>query len=458
MAKTYRKKRTIPFNFDEKHIRYIRNCLNNTYNIAEGAVRAGKTVDNVYAFAHELETTPDKIHLATGSTAANAKLNIGDANGFGLEYIFRGQCRWSKYKGNDCLVIKGPKTKYKEKVVIFAGAALASSFKKIRGNSYGMWIATEVNLHHDNTIKEAFNRTVAAKRRKFFWDLNPDHPKASIYVDYIDKYQEKAKKGELFGGVNYEHFTIFDNINITEESRRATISQYEEGTIWFQRDILGIRCVAEGLIYRSLAAEYAAKNVNEKHHLINSSDIDRESLMSISIGIDFGGTGSGHSFVASAITEGYGNLIALASERHLEDIEDIDPEVLNKQVVTFVERILDKYGFVSAIYPDSAEQVLIRGIKKAMNKAEHGDISIKNARKLPINDRIFALSALIAQDRFFYTEDCDSLQEALATAVWNPKSIDKERLDDGTSDIDSLDSFEYSYERDIKNLLPTTSS
>lgn len=247
--KTYHSKKTIPFCFGDKHIEYIRQCQYNVYNIAEGAVRAGKTVDNVYAFAHELETTPDKIHLATGSTSANAKLNIGDANGFGLESIFRGQCHWGKYKGNECLYIKGPKTKFKQKIVIFAGAALANSFKKIRGNSYGMWIATEVNLHHDDTIKEAFNRTLASKRRKFFWDLNPDHPRASIYVDYIDKYVEKQKTGELIGGVNYQHFTIFDNVNITEESRNATISQYEKGTIWYQRDILGVRCVATGLVY-----------------------------------------------------------------------------------------------------------------------------------------------------------------------------------------------------------------
>ena len=54
MAKTYHKKKTIPFNFGLKHIEYMRKCVVNTYNIAEGAVRAGKTVDNVYAFAHEL--------------------------------------------------------------------------------------------------------------------------------------------------------------------------------------------------------------------------------------------------------------------------------------------------------------------------------------------------------------------------------------------------------------------
>lgn len=263
MAKiVYKPKKTIPFNFGDKHIDYIRKCQYNTYNIAEGAVRAGKTVDNVYAFAHELETTPDKIHLATGSTAANAKLNIGDANGFGLEYIFRGQCRWGKYKGNECLVIKGPKTHYKQKVVIFAGASLANSFKKIRGNSYGMWIATEINLHHDDTIKEAFNRTLASKRRKFFWDLNPDNPNAPIYVDYIDKYIDKANKGELLGGMNYQHFTIFDNINISEASRNAFISQYEEGSLWYRRDIKGERCIAEGLVYATFDRnKYVVKDI-----------------------------------------------------------------------------------------------------------------------------------------------------------------------------------------------------
>lgn len=128
-----RKRKTIPFNFSDKHIDYIRKCADNTYNIAEGAVRAGKTVDNIYAFAHELKTTRDRIHLATGSTAANAKLNIGDANGFGLEYIFRGQCRWGKHKGNEALIIKGPYTKFRERIVIFAGTAKADSYKKIRG-------------------------------------------------------------------------------------------------------------------------------------------------------------------------------------------------------------------------------------------------------------------------------------------------------------------------------------
>lgn len=132
----------VPYRFSDIHLDYIRKCQDNTYNILEGAVRSGKTVDHVLAFAKELCDTPDKFHLATGSTMANAKLNIGDANGFGLEHIFRGQCRWTSYKDNDALAIRGPYTNFKEKIVIFAGGGSSASYQKIRGNSYGMWIAT----------------------------------------------------------------------------------------------------------------------------------------------------------------------------------------------------------------------------------------------------------------------------------------------------------------------------
>ena len=62
------------YRFGEKHVEYMRRCLVSTVNVAEGAVRAGKTVDNVYVFGRLLETSPDKYHLATGATAASATL------------------------------------------------------------------------------------------------------------------------------------------------------------------------------------------------------------------------------------------------------------------------------------------------------------------------------------------------------------------------------------------------
>ena len=43
---------------------------------------------------------------------------------------------------------------------------------------------------------------------------------------------------------------------------------------------------------------------------------------------------------------------------------------------------------------------------------------------------------------------------ALSDAVWDKEVKDKdERLDDGSTDIDSLDAFEYTIERDMKYLI-----
>lgn len=229
--------------FGDKHRAYISAAIRSTISVAEGAVRAGKTIDNIAAFAYMIEKgVPDRIHLATGSTSANAKLNIGDANGFGLEHIFRGRCHWTKYRGNDALAIRSCGREY---VVIFAGGAKADSFKKIRGNSYGMWIATEINLHHENTIKEAFNRQLAARVRRIFWDLNPVAPADWIYTNYIDRFAERF--GDRY---NYEHFTIRDNATISPSRLAEIEAQYDQSSIWYRRDILGERCLAEGLVYQ----------------------------------------------------------------------------------------------------------------------------------------------------------------------------------------------------------------
>ena len=84
--------------FSDKHKEYIANAMRVSMSVAEGAIRSGKTVDHVIIASMFLETCPDKFHLATGSTVGNAKLNIGVCNGLGLEALFRGRCRWGKYR------------------------------------------------------------------------------------------------------------------------------------------------------------------------------------------------------------------------------------------------------------------------------------------------------------------------------------------------------------------------
>lgn len=432
--------------FSEKHKLYIHNGYKNKMSVAEGSVRGGKTIDNCIIAMMYLETCEEKIHLASGSTLPNAKLNIGDCNGFGLEHLFAGRCKWGKYKSNEALYIN---TKTGQKIVIFAGGGKADSYKKILGNSYGLWIATEINEHYDcddsrsSFIKVALARQLASRKIKILWDLNPCSPNHKIYKDYIDKY---AKDG-LIGGYNYEHFTIADNLSISEERKDEIKSMYDPNSIWYKRDILGIRCVAEGLIYQDFADK-------TQKYLIKKEDITGKDakyrLSHIKIGVDFGGNGSRHAFTCTGYTFGLRDVVVLKAKTYEGKIT---PDKLAELFVNFVKECYNDYNKGGDCYCDSAEQVLIAGLKSAVARTAT-PTSIYNARKYPINQRINLTLKLMATGKLHIVEEeCEELIEALCQAVWNNKEgHEDERLDNGSYCVDILDSFEYSVEPHLNDL------
>lgn len=118
--------------FSQKQKEYFWKAIKSRMSVAEGAIRSGKTILHCIIACYYLEYCEDKVHLASGSSLPNAKMNIGDCNGFGLEHLFRGRCRWGKFKENQCLYIY---TKTGEKIVVFAGGGQSDSYKKILGET-----------------------------------------------------------------------------------------------------------------------------------------------------------------------------------------------------------------------------------------------------------------------------------------------------------------------------------
>lgn len=436
--------------FSDKHKIYIANALKSRLAVAEGAIRSGKTIDNCITAAIYLETCEDRIHLASGSTVANAKMNIGDCNGFGLQHLFRGRCRWGKYKGMEALYIKAragtsKKSPIVEKIVIFTGGGKRDSFKAILGNSYGLWIATEINQHYDSDdsdsfIKVAFGRQAAAKRPLTLWDLNPSSPNHPIYSKYIDLYKEKG----LDGGYTYMHFTMNDNLSIDEVRRKQIASLYVKGSIWYRRDILGERCNSEGLIYTSFA---------EKP---DSFMLDYDQLPPIIIiecGVDFGGTKSAQSFVAVGYTYMYRDVIVLESERILKDL---DSEQLKAHFIAFAQNVYNKYSKSFTTNYDNAETVLGNSLRTAVYQ-NRLPIQVKPAIKTHILQRIRLVTSLMAQHRFWILKGNKHVVSALESALWNKEKPD-ERLDDGTTDIDTLDAMEYAIEKHYNDLITVLDS
>lgn len=427
--------------FGGVHLDYMRRAEKSVINVAEGAVRAGKTIDNVFVFASLLENSPDRIHLATGSTVGNAKLNIGDCNGLGLEHIFEGRMRWCKYRGNEAMAVN---TAAGERIVIFAGGKNADSYKRIRGNSYGMWIATEINLHDDGIIREAFNRQLAAADRRVFWDLNPSSPNAPIYKNYIDRYAEMMKNGSVPENYyNYAHFTIHDNPVIPPERIEEITAQYEAGSVWYRRDILGERCAAQGLIYRRFADD-------PEKYTISGESVSVHKIDFVNIGVDFGGNRSRTTFAASAFTDG--GIIVLMDHAVSGGKGEIDPDTINREMREFLRRLRRDYPgvYIKYIFADSEAQYLINGMRRYFAAAGES-VRVCDSAKRPIADRIAFVEHLLAAGRFHVTDRCRYLPAGLSEAAWDPDSDDK-RLDNFTSDIDILDAMEYSIERYMMKL------
>lgn len=428
--------------FGPKHKRYIKRALRSSFCVAEGAVRAGKTIDHCIIAAAYLERCPDKFHLASGSTIANAKLNIGVCNGFGLEALFRGRCRWGKYRDNDALFIR---TQTGEKIVIFAGGGKADSYKRILGNSYGLWIATEINEHYDcddsrtSFIKVAMARQAAAQEPMTLWDLNPSSPHHRIYSEYIDRYEAEGLNGFI-----HELFTINDNHAISAEQRDAFIARYRKDSVWYRRDILGQRVIAEGLIYEAFAdhPEAWAVTPEELRERYYDKVRKRWRFQYVNLGVDFGGNGSAHAFVGIGITDDW-HIAVLRSERL--NAKNMTVETLTKHFMDFAEKIRKEYGRVDAAYCDSAEQTIIATFRQA------ADFTVVNALKGEIIDRIRHTEQLMTAHWLCYVaETCGSLVSAWCECVWDPDEPGGwVRLDDGSTDIDSNDAWEYSMERFI---------
>ena len=423
--------------FSDKHKKYIENAINNQLVVAEGAIRSGKTIDNVIIATMFLETCKDKFHLASGSTIPNAKFNIGVCNGYGLENLFRGRCRWGKYRDNDALFIN---TQTGEKIVIFAGGGKADSYKKILGNAYGLWIATEINEHYDSDdsrtsfVKVAFGRQLAAEQPFTLWDLNPCNPNHRIYVDYIDKYKDGYS-----GGYQYEHFTIHDNAALSEAGKKALESKYTPGSIWYQRDILGLRVVAQGAIYKEFTENenyfYVEWDSKQKCFYINGVP---KYLEYINVGIDWGGDKSGHAFVATGITRDYEHVIILKGIRI--PAKDTDSEAVCDEAAKFAKKTEEDFGFIDNIYADH-EIMLINRLRKKT------DIPVRLAIKNKISERVRFAELCMAQKRLWITRACENVADFFRSAVYDPKSLKDERLDDGSYDQDSGDAWEYSIER-----------
>ena len=397
--------------------------------ICDGAVRSGKTTVMSMAFVLWAMQNYDRTNFAIcGKTVQAAERNILkplmeiDGLGAALSMHYKVSTR--------ILTVRcGDRTNW---FYLFGGKD-ESSYMLIQGITLAGVLLDEVALMPRSFVEQALARCSVDGARLWF-SCNPGSPHHWFYQEWIKRSRER--------NALYLHFEMTDNPGLS----KRTLERYENmyAGIFYDRYVRGLWVAAEGIVYKDFA------NDTEKYLIGDPLEWAKQngtSFSIISIGVDFGGTKSATKFQATGITKDF-RVVAL-EEEYIKN-EEIDPNALNRRFATFCQLITSKYGY-SQTRADSAETVLIRGLDHTAQKMHLGT-QVKNAMKLQITDRIRLVVLLMKQGRFKVSRNCPHLIDAMQTAIYDPDKFEDERLDDGTSDIDSLDAFEYSIEPYYKDL------
>lgn len=424
-----------------------------TFHISEGTVRSGKTTDNISKFATIVEESPDMLFLAIGQTQPTAKTILFDGDGLGLEHypdwqekrfkignkivIRRSRIRAGKYKGNDALILDPIKNSGKpRKYIVAFGGMNADSHTKYKGWSVGAFIATQWELLHELTRSELIKRTIASRYRKHIIDLNPTAPEHQIYAEF--------ERWEKESTVNYIHKTLKDNPILTDERIKEIMAEYDPESIDFQRDILGLRVSAEGLIYR-------VRNYN----II--SEFDPNNYYQYVISADPGVNHSATSFVLVAITHDRKNIDVLKSYYHKNDDKEglaiKMPTDYALDYIEFIKASMQMMGKAPMDVLSDLDVTFIREFERIKYVSKLGGINLnKTFKKDKIHDRIKMGINLLWKERLRFYNGCGEVIKAYKVAKYNEKEKDKGnyiRYDNPSEQtmIDPIDSVEYAITR-----------
>lgn len=400
-----------------KQIEYIDHA-DHRWNIKSGAVRSGKSfVDTAAVIPKRIIERKNEAGLKViiGVSKSTIERNVLQP----MREIYGPRRIGNIISSTNTAMLFGSE-------VYCLGAEKISQVAKIQGASMAYVYGDEV-AKWNKEVFEMLKSRLDKPYSCFDGACNPENP-----THWLKKFIDSD------ADIYLQKYTIFDNTFLPPEFVKELCKEYD-GTIYYDRLILGQWKRAEGAIYRKFA-----DNPNAF-----TKTADRTKISRIVVGIDFGGQGSGHAFVATGFYLD-GSIQVLMSKKHMNSDFDggIDANKLSDLFLSFLDGVIKKYGIPERVYWDNAETVLGNSIKAAV-KRTYPRIRVLPAAKKRIKDRIDFTVRLMGAEMFSMTEDCETLRDALTDAVWDPKHADDVRLDDGSTDIDSLDAFEYTIEHEI---------
>lgn len=383
--------------------------------ICDGAIRSGKTSIMMYAFVKwAMDNFNNCLFGICGKTVDSAIKNI--VVPFMGMTINKELYRLDWSRTAKTLTVRNGKSKNTFEVF---GGKDESSFMLIQGRTLAGILLDEVVLQPQSFVNQALARC-SVEGAKHWFSCNPGSPSHWFFKEWIQKPNEK--------NALYLHFDITDNPSLSEDTLKKYNSIYEG--VFYERYIKGRWIAAEGIIYRQFAD-------NKEMFIIDKVP---ETLRIVAIGLDYGAGKSKTSMKAVGFNANFTHVYILKEK----DISEVySPEDLYKAFHEFYKAVVSEYGKCQYVSADWG------GLGTTLNKGLYVyclknkiPIAVENCDKGTIMERIELTLKLFSEHRLYILRECQNMITAFSDALWDSKKTDT-RLDNGTTDIDSLDAFEY---------------
>lgn len=397
--------------FSPKQAEILKFAYSDEENIlCDGAVRSGKTIVMTMAFVLWAMTNFDKTNFAIcGKTVSNAERNIlkpfEQIEGLPFDTNYKVSTRM--------LTVKCGK---KENYFYLFGGKDESSYALIQGLTLAGVLFDEVALMPKSFVDQAIARTLSYNNAKIWFNCNPESPNHWFYKEWVSNKNKQYK---------HLHFLMKDNpILGKKEIERA--EKLFTG-VFYERYILGKWVRAEGIVFPDFAN-------NPDRWIINKDELPKR-FRDCAVGFDIGGNNSAYAMTCTAI-DFEGNYYVLKSTKKQAD--ELPMEDVERFAFEFVDEIKDKYGLmVHDVNTDHVDVII-----NTLNEKRY---IFNKTYKPPLEDRPFAISVLMAQNKLKFVEgECDDLVDELQNLVYDDKSEKPIVQDNGEMQIDTWDSFIYS--------------
>lgn len=371
----------------KKQLEFIINSTRK-WNLAHGSVRSGKTVGTLFRFMQACQACPDSQIFMVGHSSdtifQNAIRLLLESPQLAL---FRPFCTWHSGKRE---------LRFLDKTIKTMGAKDEGAIGQFQGKTMSLVYCDEMTLYPSSII-DMIDTRLSNPHSMGFASMNPSYP-----THQLKQWINLAEAGDK----NYYslHFTLDDNPYV-DDNYKQRIRNSLSG-LFYQRNYLGIWCLAEGAIFDFF---------DRKIHVVNRPPAAADYWVA---GIDYGTV---NPFVCLLLGVSTGQYTQTGKRMWVEKEYYWNPKITHRQKTNSefaddLQAFLEPYA-VKCVYIDPSAEAFQLELRRRNIHVVHANNDVENGIQI--------MTSEMAKGNLYVMEDCKNTIREIESYVWDSKKSEK---------------------------------